>query len=171
MSHLFASGGQSVGASASASVFTMNIQGLFPLRLTVQALFMFLHQTNNFWIQKQPTWRISYFAFNTSNFPLQKGKFFIRGEKDLELPVYLNLFLCIHINIIKIWFCKIWWDFALQFFRWKCSVINVREGSCVQRSHFICSLQCHCGLWTKGKCLVMREASLNSPYMEFATCR
>ena len=46
MSHLFASGGQSVGASAS--VFTMNIQGLFPLRLTVQALFMFLHQTDNF---------------------------------------------------------------------------------------------------------------------------
>ena len=36
MSRLFASGGQSIGASASASasVFAMNIQGLFPLGLT-----------------------------------------------------------------------------------------------------------------------------------------
>ena len=34
MSQLFTSGGQSTGASASASVLPMNIQGLFPLRLT-----------------------------------------------------------------------------------------------------------------------------------------
>ena len=34
MSRLFASGGQSIGASASASVLPMNIQGWFPLRLT-----------------------------------------------------------------------------------------------------------------------------------------
>ena len=34
MSQLFASGGQSNGASASASVFPMNIQGWFPLGLT-----------------------------------------------------------------------------------------------------------------------------------------
>ena len=34
MSQLFASGGQSIGASASVSVLTMNIQGWFPLRLT-----------------------------------------------------------------------------------------------------------------------------------------
>ena len=34
MSHLFAQGGQSIGASASASVLPMNIQGLFPLGLT-----------------------------------------------------------------------------------------------------------------------------------------
>ena len=33
-SQLFASGGQSIGASASASVFPMNIQGWFPLGLT-----------------------------------------------------------------------------------------------------------------------------------------
>ena len=35
MSWLFASGGQSIGASASASVLPMNIQGLFHLGLTV----------------------------------------------------------------------------------------------------------------------------------------
>ena len=34
MSRLFASGGQSIGASTSASVLPMNIQGLFPLGLT-----------------------------------------------------------------------------------------------------------------------------------------
>ena len=34
MSHFFTSGGQSIGASASASVLLMNIQGLFPLGLT-----------------------------------------------------------------------------------------------------------------------------------------
>ena len=34
MSWLFASGGQSIGASASASVLPMNIQGWFPLELT-----------------------------------------------------------------------------------------------------------------------------------------
>ena len=34
MSQLFTSGGQSIGASASASVFPVNIQGWFPLGLT-----------------------------------------------------------------------------------------------------------------------------------------
>ena len=34
ISRLFTSGGQSIGASASASVFPMNIQGWFPLGLT-----------------------------------------------------------------------------------------------------------------------------------------
>ena len=34
ISQLFASGGQSIGASASASILPMNIQGLFPLGMT-----------------------------------------------------------------------------------------------------------------------------------------
>ena len=34
MSQLFASSGQSIGVSASASVLSMNIQGLFPLGIT-----------------------------------------------------------------------------------------------------------------------------------------
>ena len=34
VTRLFASGGQSIGASASASVFLMNIQGWYPLELT-----------------------------------------------------------------------------------------------------------------------------------------
>ena len=35
VSQLFTSGGQSIGASASVSILSMNIQGWFPLRLTV----------------------------------------------------------------------------------------------------------------------------------------
>ena len=35
MSQLFASGGQSIGASASASVLPVTIQGCFPFRLTI----------------------------------------------------------------------------------------------------------------------------------------
>ena len=34
MSRVFTSGGQSIGASVSASVLSMNIQGWFPLGLT-----------------------------------------------------------------------------------------------------------------------------------------
>ena len=41
MSRFFASGGQSTGASASASVFPMNIQDLFPLGLTGWVSFQF----------------------------------------------------------------------------------------------------------------------------------
>ena len=41
-SQLFASGGQSIGASASASVFPMNIQSWFPLGLTGCNFFLYL---------------------------------------------------------------------------------------------------------------------------------
>ena len=51
MSQFFASGGQSVGASASASVLPINIQGWFPLELTdlleVQGTLKFLLQHHN----------------------------------------------------------------------------------------------------------------------------
>ena len=41
MNWFFASGGQSIGASASASVLPMNIQGLFPLGLTGLIILIF----------------------------------------------------------------------------------------------------------------------------------
>ena len=44
MSQLFASGGQSIAASASASVLPMNIQGLFPLGLTGLVSLLFKEQ-------------------------------------------------------------------------------------------------------------------------------
>ena len=59
MSQFFASGGQSTGASASASVLPMNIQDWFPLGWTD-------------WISLQPKglWRVF------SNTPVQKHQFF-----------------------------------------------------------------------------------------------
>ena len=39
-SHLLASGGQNIGASASASLHPVNIQGWFPLRLTALMLYI-----------------------------------------------------------------------------------------------------------------------------------
>ena len=45
MSQLFASHGQSIGASASASVFSMNTQGWFPLGRLVWSLWC----TSDFW--------------------------------------------------------------------------------------------------------------------------
>ena len=61
VSWLFASGGQSIGASASASVLPINIQGLFPLGLTglISLLSKGLSRVLNYsviqWIYKELT--------------------------------------------------------------------------------------------------------------------
>ena len=47
MSRLFASGSQSIGASASISVLPMNVQGWFPLGLTVFFFFFLLSAQNS----------------------------------------------------------------------------------------------------------------------------
>ena len=47
MSQLFTSGGQRIGASASASVFPMNIQGWFPLGLTGSISLLLGHYIRN----------------------------------------------------------------------------------------------------------------------------
>ena len=60
VSQLFASGGQSIGASPSASVLPMNIQGWFPLGWTG-------------WISLQSTRRLLRVLFNTT---IQKYQFF-----------------------------------------------------------------------------------------------
>ena len=59
VSRLFTSGGQTIGASASASVLPMNIQGLFPLGLAglisllsksdIKGFVDLLHQWNHIW--------------------------------------------------------------------------------------------------------------------------
>ena len=55
MSRLFISGGQSIGASASASVLSMNIQGLFPLGLIDKSKVYFSY--HNF-VPPLDTWTI-----------------------------------------------------------------------------------------------------------------
>ena len=44
MSRLFALGGQSIGASTSASVLMMNIQDWFPLELILEIFWYFVQQ-------------------------------------------------------------------------------------------------------------------------------
>ena len=53
MSRLFSAGGQSTGASASASVLPMNIQDWFPLELTLCAIELFVYpliNTTVYWL-------------------------------------------------------------------------------------------------------------------------
>ena len=57
MSWLFMSGGQRIGASASASVFPMNIQGWFPLGLTGSISLLLGHYIWN--TERETTWKDS----------------------------------------------------------------------------------------------------------------
>ena len=71
MSQLFASGGQSTGASASASVIPMNIQGWFPLGLTglvswmSKGLFKSLLQHHS--LKASILWRWAFFMVQLSH--------------------------------------------------------------------------------------------------------
>ena len=62
MSQFFTSGGQSIGVSASTSVFPMNIQGWFPLGLTgwISLLFRVFSSTT--------VWRCQFFGILSSQF-------------------------------------------------------------------------------------------------------
>ena len=71
MSQLFASGGQSIGASASASVLPMNIQDWFPLGLSGLIL------------QSKGLWRVF------SNITIQKHQFF--GAQPFYCPALTSI--------------------------------------------------------------------------------
>ena len=70
MSWLFASGGQSIGASGSTSVFPMNIQGWFPLGITgfislqskglSQVFFSTIVRKHQFFSAQPPLWSSSH---------------------------------------------------------------------------------------------------------------
>ena len=64
MSRLFASGSQSIGASASASVLLVNIQGWFPLGLTglISLLFKGLSRVSS----STTVWKHQFFSAQTS---------------------------------------------------------------------------------------------------------
>ena len=72
MSQLFTSGGQSIGASASASVHPMNVQSSFPLGWTG-------------WISLQPKWLSRVF----SNTTVQKHQPF-----GVQLSLWSNSYIC-----------------------------------------------------------------------------
>ena len=60
MSQFFTSGGQNIGASASASVLPMNIQGWFPLRLTsfISLLWKLLSKV----LSSTTIWKLQFFS-------------------------------------------------------------------------------------------------------------
>ena len=78
MSWLFASGGQSIGASASASVLPMNIQGWFPLQLS--SLISLQSQGlsrafSSITIQKHQVFNAQHFLWSNSHIPyMTSGK-------------------------------------------------------------------------------------------------
>ena len=61
MSQLFASGGQSTGVSASASVLAVNIQEWFPSGLVTMRVIQFLHRQQSMWFVLPPV--LSIFSF------------------------------------------------------------------------------------------------------------
>ena len=63
-SHLFTSGGQSIGASALASVLPMNIQGWFPLGLT--GLIYFLYKLLSKIFSSTTIWKHQFFSAQPS---------------------------------------------------------------------------------------------------------
>ena len=69
MSRLFTSGGQSIGASASASVIPMNIQDLFPVGLT--GLISFLSRGLSRVFSSTIVWRYQFFSAQLSLFMVQ----------------------------------------------------------------------------------------------------
>ena len=72
MSQLFASGGQSIGASASPSVFTVNIQGWFPLGLRLQGTLKSLLQHHS--SKASILWCLTFFMVQLSHPYMTTGK-------------------------------------------------------------------------------------------------
>ena len=66
MSQLFVSGGQSNGASASASVLPVNIQGWFPLRLTLLSLISLLSKGLSRVFFNTTVWKHQFFGSQPS---------------------------------------------------------------------------------------------------------
>ena len=92
ISWLFASGGQSIGASASASVFPMNIQGEFPLGLIG---FIFLQSK-----------RLSTVFFSTT---IQKDQFFgphpsLWSNSDIRTWLLEKIWLWLYRPLLAKWF-------------------------------------------------------------------
>ena len=99
MSQLFASGGQSIGVSASTSVLPMNIQGWFPLGLTDLICF-----------QSKGLWRVF------SNITIQKHQFFgaqsplwsnshihtwLLQKSALTIQTFVGKVMSLHFNMLS----------------------------------------------------------------------
>ena len=100
MSQFFASGGQSIGVSASTSVLPMNILDWFPLGLT--GLFS-LHQQTFKSLLRHHSSKAS-ILWHSAFFIVQLPLSVRIGKCDLEILVHCNMMLGNHINSVKFHF-------------------------------------------------------------------
>ena len=99
MSQHFASGGQSIGASASASVLLMDIQDWFPLGLTGWiSLQSGLSRLQHYSLKASILWHSAFFIFQLSHSYMTTGK----TTLWLDWPLSVNLYLCFF-NMLSRW--------------------------------------------------------------------
>ena len=134
MSKIFTSSGQSIGASALASVFPMNIQGWFPLELTSltslqsQGLSKVLSNTTIWkhqFFSTQPSygttltsvhdcWKI--YSFDYKDF-VSWGCYIFWPCEDQEYFLF-NIWASLHK-----WSILYWIRLAVSFMEWLCSIL------------------------------------------------
>ena len=86
MSWLFIPGGHSIGASASASVFPMNIQGWFPLGLTDFDLFAVQGTLKS--LLQHHTWKVSVLQYSTLFSIVQLSHPYMTTAKTIALIMW-----------------------------------------------------------------------------------
>ena len=83
---LFASGGQSIGASGSASVLPVNIQGWFPLGLTVLITLQYKGLSRVF--SSTTVWKHQYFGAHSVFFMVQRSHPYTTTQKTVGLTIW-----------------------------------------------------------------------------------
>ena len=101
MSWLFASGGQSIGFSASASVLSMNIQGWFPLGLTGWISLQSKGLSRVFLIQHHKSkasilWLSAFFMLQLSHLYMTTGK-----TITLTMQIFVGKVMSLHFNTLS----------------------------------------------------------------------
>ena len=88
MSRLFASGGQSIGASASASDLPMNIQGSFPMGL--MGLISLLSKGFSKSLFQHHNWKASILR-HSAFFMIQLSRLYVTTGKTIALTIWMGL--------------------------------------------------------------------------------
>ena len=86
MSWLFSSGGQSIGASASASVLSINIQGWFPLGWT--GFLSFVSKGLSRVFSSTTVWKLQFFSIQPF-FMVQLSHLYMTTGKTIALTIWI----------------------------------------------------------------------------------
>ena len=104
VSQLFASGGQSIRASASASVLPMNIQGWFPLGLT--GLISLLSEGLSKVFSSTIVWKLQFFSVHSAFFMVQLSHPHMTTGKTIALTMLI--FISKVMSLLFIGYDKNW---------------------------------------------------------------